>query len=64
MTGDKGNIERLLRSLGEYTPDKNAHTGKVLMGRGDGRWVRVDGLGSPEKIADLLASGCLRKNGS
>lgn len=56
VTGQKGNIEQLLRSLGEYTPDKTAHTGRVLIGRADGNWIRVDGLGSPEKIADLLAT--------
>jgi protein SCO1/2 len=55
VTGEKRNVEQLLRSLGEYTPDKTAHTGRVLIGRGDGSWVRVDGLGPPEKIADLLA---------
>jgi protein SCO1/2 len=56
VTGEKGTIEQLLRFLGEYTPDKNAHTGRVLIGRGDGTWTRVDGLGSPEKIADLLSA--------
>ncbi len=56
VTGEKRNVEQLLRSLGEYTPDKTAHTGRVLIGRGDGSWVRADGLGSPEKIADLLAA--------
>jgi protein SCO1 len=56
VTGEKGSIEQLLRSLGEYTPDKTAHTGRVLIGRGDGNWVRVDGLSSPAKIADLLSA--------
>jgi len=56
LTGEKRNVEQLLRSLGEYTPDKTAHTGRVLIGRGDGNWMRVDGLGSPEKIADLLTT--------
>lgn len=56
VTGDKRNVEQLLRSLGEYTPDKTAHTGRVLIGRGDGSWVRIDGLGSPQKIADLLSA--------
>jgi protein SCO1/2 len=68
VTGEKRNVEQLLRSLGEYTPDKTAHTGRVLIGRGDGSWVRVDGLGSPEKIADLLAAAAAQpspvRNGS
>jgi len=67
VTGEKRKVEQLLRSLGEYTPDKTAHTGRVLIGRGDGNWVRVDGLGSPEKIADLLTSAAAQqpaRNGS
>jgi len=66
VTGEKRNVEQLLRSLGEYTPDKTAHTGRVLIGRGDGNWVRVDGLGSPEKIADLLITAAQQSapNGS
>ncbi len=54
VTGDKGNIEQLLRSLGEYSPEKTAHTGLTLIGRGGGNWVRVDGLGPAERIADFL----------
>jgi protein SCO1/2 len=61
ITGAKGNIEQLLRSLGEYSPDRTAHTGRVLIGRADGGWVRVDGLGSPEKIADLLATAAAQR---
>jgi protein SCO1/2 len=56
LTGEKRDIEQLLRSLGEYTPDKTAHTGTVLISHGDGAWIRVDGLGSAEKIADLLSA--------
>lgn len=67
VSGEKRNVEQLLRALGEYTPDKTAHTGRVLIGRGDGSWIRADGLGSPEKIADLLANAAAqrsRRNGS
>jgi len=61
VTGEKRNVEQLLRSLGEYSPDKTAHTGTILIGRGDGAWVRADGLGSPENIADLLAATAARQ---
>lgn len=54
VTGDKRNIEQLLRALGEYTPDKLAHSPTVLIGRGDGAWIRANGLGVSSKIAGLL----------
>ena len=56
LTGEKRDIEQLLRSLGEYSPDKTAHTGQVLISRSDGSWIRVDGLGTADKIADLLST--------
>jgi protein SCO1/2 len=54
LTGDKRNIDELLRALGGYTPDKVLHSTTVLVGRGDGNWVRVSGLGPAEKITNLL----------
>jgi protein SCO1/2 len=54
VTGNKNDVETLLKGLGEYTADLTAHTGEVLIGNGDGQWVRANGLGSPAKIADLL----------
>lgn len=54
VTGDKRNIEELLRGLREFTPDKLAHTATVLIGRGDGAWIRASGSGAPEKIVELL----------
>ncbi|HLK54529.1 MAG TPA: SCO family protein [Candidatus Angelobacter sp.] len=63
VTGEKQDVEQLLRSLGEYTPDKTAHTGRVLIGRGDGSWTRVDGLGSAQQIADLLSAAAAAQHG-
>ncbi len=54
VTGDKRTVESLLRSLSEFTPDKLSHSATVLIGRGDGKWIRTSGLGAPEKIVDLL----------
>ncbi len=54
VTGDKRTIDQLLRALGEYTPDKLAHSPTVLIGRGDGAWIRANGLGSSARIAELL----------
>lgn len=54
VTGEKRNIEELQRAFNEYTPDKLAHSPDVLIGRGDGHWVRANGIGSPDKIVKLL----------
>jgi protein SCO1/2 len=54
ITGEKRNVDELLRSLGGYSPDKALHSTIVLIGRGDGPWVRVNGLGSASKIAKFL----------
>jgi cytochrome oxidase Cu insertion factor (SCO1/SenC/PrrC family) len=54
LTGDKRMIDELLRALGGYTPDKVLHSTTVLVGRGNGNWVRVSGLGPAEKISKLL----------
>jgi len=54
VTGDKGRITELLRALGAYTPDKNAHSGEVLIGNGQGPWIRGNGLESPAALAELM----------
>ena len=54
LTGEKRNVDELLRALGGFTPDKLLHSTTVLIGRGDGAWVRVNGLGPADKIAKLL----------
>lgn len=57
LTGDRGNVERLLRALGEYSPDKVQHSSEVLIGSGDGRWIRANAMESPDKIKALLLQG-------
>jgi protein SCO1 len=57
VTGEKRNIEELLRALDEFTPDKLAHSANVLIGRGDGSWIRANGSGPPEEIVQLLVRG-------
>ena len=54
VTGKKSEVDTLLKALGQYTADKTAHTGTVLIGNGDGQWVRANGLGAASTIADLL----------
>jgi protein SCO1 len=54
LTGDKGHVTELLRALGAYSPDKNAHSGEVLIGNGQEAWIRGNGLGSPAALAELM----------
>lgn len=56
VTGDKGEIDRLLQSLGASVANKNDHTPMILIGN-DSRnyWTRAYGLSSPSRLADLIA---------
>jgi protein SCO1/2 len=54
LTGEKHNVDELLRALGAYTADKITHTPEVLIGNGQSPWIRADGLGAPARIVDLL----------
>jgi protein SCO1/2 len=56
LTGEKRNVDELLRSLGAYTADRIAHTPEVLIGNAQSPWIRADGLGAPARIAELLRS--------
>lgn len=57
LTGDKREVDRLLRDLGEYQPDPLQHSTRALVRYADGRLVRADAMGPPEKIAALLLQG-------
>jgi protein SCO1 len=54
VTGEKRNVDEVLRALGAYTADKIAHTPEVLIGNGQSPWIRADGLGAPARIVELL----------
>jgi len=54
LTGEKRNVDELLRALGAYTPDKTAHSAEVLIGNGQNPWIRGNGMGSPAKIVQLM----------
>jgi protein SCO1/2 len=55
VTGSKTDIDRLLRSLGVFTPDKNSHTPTVLVGDAKrGTWRRASGLATPTAIVALV----------
>ena len=61
VTGDRSEIENLLKALGAYTADKTAHTSFVLLiDAKNQNWKRLDGLSSAEAIAaeiDILLAG-------
>lgn len=62
VTGDKGDIESLLQSLGVAVTDKNDHTPMVLIGNDSlDYWTRAYGLSSPTKLVDLIAEAASRK---
>jgi len=56
VTGEKGEIESLLQSLGVAVTNKNDHTPMILIGNdSQNYWTRAYGLSSPTKLVDLIA---------
>ena len=55
LTGDKQNVDKALKALGVFTPDKTDHTPFLLLGNdAQGTWTRVHGFTPPDKVADIL----------
>lgn len=55
VTGNKTDINELLKSLGLFTADPAAHTPVVLVANEkEGRWERVDGLATPTAIVAAI----------
>jgi protein SCO1/2 len=62
VTGDKSEVDALLKALGAATADKNDHTPMVLIGNERaGYWTRVYGLSPPSTIARILTETANRK---
>jgi cytochrome oxidase Cu insertion factor (SCO1/SenC/PrrC family) len=62
VTGDKSEVDALLKALGAATADKNDHTPLVLIGNErSGYWTRVYGLSPPATLARILAETANRK---
>ena len=62
VTGDKGEIDSLLRGLGAAVTNKNDHTPMMMIGNDVvDYWTRAYGLSSPSKLVDLLADAAARK---
>jgi protein SCO1/2 len=55
LTGDKDDIDRVLKALGVYTAAKEEHSPIVLIGdAARGAWVRAYGLSSPTELAGVV----------
>ena len=55
VTGDKGDIELLLQSLGASVANKNDHTPMILIGNDSvDYWTRAYGLSPPSRLVDLI----------
>ncbi len=55
VTGDKPEIDGLLRALGAFAPDKNKHPQTILIGNeGAGYWTRTLGLSATKTIAGIV----------
>jgi protein SCO1 len=55
VTGEKGEVDRLRKSLGSYTADATGHSSLLLVGNdAKNSWTRVYGLAPPAQIAEML----------
>lgn len=53
LTGNRERVNRVLDALGGRAPIKERHTPVTLIGReAEGRWVRVEGIAQPGRLAD------------
>lgn len=56
LTGEKQDVDRLLKDLGVFAADKTNHSPFILVGDGRvGKWTRVHGLTAPEKLVEMIA---------
>jgi cytochrome oxidase Cu insertion factor (SCO1/SenC/PrrC family) len=55
ITGQKQNVDAVLRKLGGFVEDKNAHSGILLIGNVEtGDWVKAFAMSKPTEIADAV----------
>ena len=53
LTGKKHEIEKLLKALGVFTPDKQSHAPILMVGSAQ-RWTLTNGLAPPNTILKLM----------
>ena len=62
VTGDKSEIDTLLRGLGAAVTNKNDHTPMIMIGNdGADYWTRAYGLSSPSQLVELIAGAAARQ---
>jgi cytochrome oxidase Cu insertion factor (SCO1/SenC/PrrC family) len=62
VTGDRAEIDSLLKALGVAVVDKNDHTPMILIGNdAAGYWTRAYGLASPTKLMKTISDAAARK---
>jgi len=62
VTGEKTEIDSLLRALGAAVNDKNDHTPMILVGNDTaGYWTRAYGLSSPASLVKVLTDAATHK---
>jgi cytochrome oxidase Cu insertion factor (SCO1/SenC/PrrC family) len=55
LTGEKREVDDLLKTLKVFSPVKETHSPIVLIGKeGEGKWIRTNGLAAPGKLAELI----------
>jgi protein SCO1/2 len=54
VTGVKPEIDRLLKSLGLFAPERQDHSSTVLIGSSAAGWTRASALASPDKLLDIV----------
>jgi protein SCO1/2 len=55
LTGENADVERLLKAMGVYTPNRFEHAPIMLVGDGvSGRWIRTSGLAAPGDVVELI----------
>jgi len=62
LTGEKSEIDSLLRAFGVAVADKNDHTPMILVGNDvTGYWTRTYGLSSPTTLVQVIAAAASHK---
>jgi protein SCO1 len=63
VTGDKIEIDSLLRALGAAVANKNDHTPTILIGSDSaGYWTRAYGLSPPSRLVEIIRDTASRKS--
>jgi len=65
ITGNKQDIDALLKALGAFVSDKNDHTAVVLVGNDQARyWTRAYGLARPSTLVNMIREAATKRPNS